>query len=310
MAVQNRNIFLLPFVAKDRRLHLLWRILLYVIGFFVIDVILSEVALAVAKRIGWQDVVGQAFAGFLLVPATLGFTYLFRRFRDRKPWRGMAVTPLRGASLFLIGGLALGGGTLGLVFLIEYALGWIQIVGTEVSVSGAGLSLVFVLAGLVFSAATGFIEELVMRGYIFQNLGRVLPLWLAILINGLLFGLLHFTQPEFGIIFVAQALLFTVMLVVFRLGTGTLWLAIGWHGGWNWLEDNVVGFTSANTPQYSHALLHLKLLGPAALVEPEQGPIGPILLLFTIVLFGLWVARQRRQIDWRVHLNDEGQIER
>ena len=307
MAVQGRNILLLPFVAKDRRLHLLWRILFYILGFFMIDIIFSELAIAVVRRIGWQENIGQALSGLMLVPALLGFTYLFRRFVDRQPWRGVALTPILGASLFLLGGLALGAGTLGLIFLLEYAFGWIQIVETEISVSGGVAGLGFILAGLIFSLATGFIEELAFRGYLFQNLGRTLPLFLAFLINGLLFGLLHFTQPAFGLIFLAQAVLVTVLLVVFRLGTGTLWLAIGWHGGWNWLEDNVFGLTSANTPPYNHALLHLKLLAPAALVEPELGPVGPILILLTIVFFVLWANRRRGQIDWRARLNDEGQ---
>src|SRR5579859_983402 len=48
----------------------------------LIDIIFSELAIAVVRRIGWQENIGQALSGLMLVPALLGFTYLFRRFVD------------------------------------------------------------------------------------------------------------------------------------------------------------------------------------------------------------------------------------
>jgi membrane protease YdiL (CAAX protease family) len=136
-----------------------------------------------------------------------------------------------------------------------------------------------------------------------------LPLWLAILITGLLFSLLHFRQPGFGLVFVVLGVALTVLLVFFRLNKGTLWLAIGLHAGWNWMEDSVIGFSSANTSPYGHALLHLKLLQPDSLVQPEQGPIGAVVILLSLAVLTLWVRRKKRELHLRARLDDEGQVQ-
>lgn len=309
MVTHNRSLFQRAFVTDDRRLNVFWRILFYLCGVFVLELaseILAEVVVALLRM---PQTLLQPVSVLFLIPSIFVFTSFFRKRVDQRSWRGVALTPLTRAPLLVLLGLLLGCFMLGLIFIVEDALGWIQVAGTEVNSSGIAGSLGLVLLGLVFAAATGFVEELAFRGYVFQNLGRNLPLWSAILITGVLFGLLHFTQPGFGVVLVVQAVAVSTVWVFCRLGTGTLWLAIGWHAAWNWMEDSVIGFTSANTPGYGHALLHLKLLRPASLVLPEQGPIGFAIQLLGILVLALWVQRRQQRLALRSRLDDEGQVQ-
>lgn len=308
MVAHNRSLLQKAFVTGDRRLNLFWRVFLYICGVFVLDVasgILAEVVVALLRL---PQTLLQPVSVIFLIPSIFGFTYFFRVRVDRRPWRGVALTPLAGAPLLALLGVLLGAFMLGLLFIVEYALGWIQIAGTELNSSGIAGALSLVLLGLVFAGATGFVEELAFRGYVFQNLGRDLPLWVAMLITGVLFGLLHFTQPQFGVILIVQAVAVSTVWVFCRLSTGTLWLAIGWHAAWNWMEDSVIGFTSAHTPDYGHALLHLKLLRPDSLVLPEQGPLGFVIQLLGILVLALWIQRRRRRLHLQGRLDDEGQV--
>ncbi|HLZ57861.1 MAG TPA: type II CAAX endopeptidase family protein [Ktedonosporobacter sp.] len=309
MVAHKRSLLQRAFVTDDRRPNVFWRILCYICSFFVLDVVAEILAELVVALLRWPQTIVQPVSVLFTIPAIFGFTYFFRLCVDRRSWRGIALTPLtRGPQLLLLG-MLLGSIMPGLIFVIEYALGWIQIAGTELDSSGLVGSLSLVLLGLVFAIATGFIEELAFRGYVFQNLGRNLPLWLAILITGILFGLLHFTQPGFDVVLILQAVVVSALWVFCRLGTGTLWLAIGWHAAWNWMEDSVIGFSSADTPAYGHALLHLKLLRPGWITLPEHGPVGFLIQLLGLVVLVLWVQRGKRRWDMQSRLDDEGQMQ-
>lgn len=309
MAAHSRNLLQKAFVTDDSRLNVFWRIFFYIPGFFILDVAGEILAQLVGNAFRWPDIAWQALSALFTIPAILGFTYFFRLRVDRRSWRGMALTPLTRAPLLTLLGILVGSILLGLIFVTEYALGWLQIAGTELDSSGIAAGLGLVILGLVFAFSTGFIEELAFRGYVFQNLGRNLPLWLATVITGLLFALLHFGQPGFGVVFVVEGVVFTALMVFCRLNTGTLWLAMGIHAGWNWMEDSVIGFSGADTPPSGHALLHLKLLHPVSLVQPEQGPIGFIVLLLGVVVLGLWRQRKNRQLSLQACLDDEGQVQ-
>jgi membrane protease YdiL (CAAX protease family) len=97
---------------------------------------------------------------------------------------------------------------------------------------------VWLLAGqAVFMLGIGFTEELLMRGYVFQNLGERLPTWSALLLS-VLFALLHGLSTHW--IALVEIALGGLMLGLFRIATGTLWMAIGFHAAWDVVEDGVV----------------------------------------------------------------------
>ena len=325
MTLQKRNGIQRMFLASDKRLNLFWRVLLYLCGFSVLILVVSPILVKLIL-FGWSNnlpIVVQALLvdGLLLlfsVLGVLGLTYLFRRYVDKRPWRGIALTPFRQGLPLALLGFVLGGLMLGLVFVIDYAFGWIHIVSTEFSISGITFSLGVVIANLLGgSILPGFTEELAFRGYTFQNLGERFPLWLAVLTTGVLFGLFHFIHFGKGSVFailsfIVLTILFTILMVMCRLSTQSLWLAIGVHTGWDWLLNNVLGLGVANSP--SHALLHIKTTGPAIMVgtapfPTESGLVALLVLVLGIVLISLWARSRNRNFSWQARLTDEGQVQ-
>lgn len=95
------------------------------------------------------------------------------------------------------------------------------------------LPLILIMIALQASA-----EELLLRGYILQMVGRLTrSWWMILLIVAGLFFALHLENPEVGIwgwyaylSYALSALMFTLLALL----TGRLEYSIGTHIGWNW----------------------------------------------------------------------------
>ena len=91
----------------------------------------------------------------------------------------------------------------------------------------------------LFSAS----EELVLRGYLFRQLALARGPVTAAIVTGLIFGLLHSGNPGAN----WQGLLFTALggflMGLLLIRSGTLWLLVGYHFGWNACSGNVFGLT-------------------------------------------------------------------
>ncbi|RAS67255.1 CAAX prenyl protease-like protein [Lentzea atacamensis] len=196
------------------------RILLALLGFlacvFLPALLTSGLPPMVAYLVGVTGVSASALA----------LVFLLRRYVDREPFRelGLRRKPADVVTGFVIAAVtALAAG--GLAVLLGFAE-W-----TGVPAVPMWLLLVKVLAIFLGQA---FPEELVFRGYVMTNLGGG---WRAIVISSVLFGALHVfsnggatTVPE-RLVYALMAMGFGLALAICR--GGSLWLAIGFHLGFN-----------------------------------------------------------------------------
>lgn len=104
-------------------------------------------------------------------------------------------------------------------------------------------------------------EELVLRGYFMQAIGAMGGPWVASIVSGLLFGLVHAGNPganPAGLIITA---LNGILLALMTARTGSLWLACGYHAGWNLVA--ALGFGMRDSGMVSPgALFSTDLKGP------------------------------------------------
>ena len=107
------------------------------------------------------------------------------------------------------------------------------------------VGLADLLPGLLPMLGAGFLlaawEEFTLRGYLLRQLSIGLNQWAAVVITGVLFGLLHSGNP--GATW--QGLLYTavggVLMARLVIRGGSLWLVIGYHFGWNAAAYNLFG---------------------------------------------------------------------
>jgi membrane protease YdiL (CAAX protease family) len=294
--------------TADQRLGLFWRLLVYLFLFMLVLGTAQGALVSLDEReLTFPKMIGGVFYLIVASAGIIGITALSRRFLDRRPWQAIGLSHIGKNIPQILFGWFAACAMIGLVFAIEYALGWVRIEGNEVAVSGWSFVLDRIVGGLLLRFAIGVTEEIVFRGYVFQNLGEQYPVWFSSLITGLLFAFIH---GNVGVGYLVGCVLISTFLIMTRLATGTLWFAIAFHGGWNWMQSQVLGLMHVNTPAYGHALLHLSQRGPELFVGRAPAIEGGLIILglMVVALGGIWFYMRRMQpaVSWNSYLASTG----
>ena len=201
----------------------------------------------------------------VVVPLLLywGFVRLTERRRVRElggGWRGLVEG---------LGGLALGAGLFAVIVATLALAGAYDIIGRDQWV---------VLQWSAPAAAVAFREELLFRGIIQRVSEERLGSWLALVLASVWFGLQHAGNPNADVFDGVMIALFGgVLLGACYLATRRLWLAIGVHAAWNFVEGGVFG-----TPVSGFAIpgvLRSSLSGPEWLTGGTFGPESGVVTL-------------------------------
>jgi membrane protease YdiL (CAAX protease family) len=192
---------------------------------------------------------------------------------------------------FLLGFL-LQGTTIGILALA----GWYHVT----SIASGSVALILILQGLGFFLLVALFEEGVFRGIVFRLLERSLGSWIAIILSGLFFGLIHLLNPGatlFGALSIALEA--GIVLGAAYMLTRSLWLAIGIHWAWNFFEGPFFGVAVSGTGANSaKAIITATLRGPQIWTGGTFGPEAGLAALLVCLVAGavlLILVVQRRQ---------------
>ncbi|MET8159867.1 type II CAAX endopeptidase family protein [Sphaerisporangium sp. NPDC005289] len=169
-----------------------------------------------------------------------------------------------GAAASLGRGLLIGAAMFTAVILLIALFGGYRVNGWG-SVGGA-----VTLIGV--TAAAAVTEEVMFRGVLFRIIEERLGTWGALVLTGLVFGLMHIINPH-ATLWGALAIGIEAgwMLAAAYAATRTLWLPIGLHFAWNYTEAGIFG-TDVSGKTGSEGLLDGLTSGPAALTGGDFGP--------------------------------------
>jgi len=214
--------------------------------------------------------------GLLPLAPVVAATLLARRFLDgRPPVASLGLQPRRlPAGLF--GGFAAGVVFLVLNVVIITALGGFKISARPLA-AGDGVALV---GGLAFFLVFAALEELSFRGYPIKVLDESWRRWGAVFVTSLAFSLLHLANPGSNLLPVVNIAAAGAILALLYLQSGSLWLAISFHWGWNVAEGPIFG--TAVSGMASHTTLFIaRAAGPAWLSGGGFGPEASVVLTAT-----------------------------
>jgi membrane protease YdiL (CAAX protease family) len=229
-----------------------------------------------------------AFLGDPILISLASYTlsiYLARRWYDHRDLLSLGLHWNPAASRDLIAGIALPALLIGLIFLVEWALGWLTIEGFAWQSQGfsAWTELGYWAAAFIM---VGFYEELLSRGYMLQNLAEGVGMSWAIFISSGIFALLHLANPGAGLASTLGVLSAGYFLAYGYVRSKQLWLPIGLHIGWNLFEGPIFGFPVSGL-ETAH-LIQQSVTGPALITGGEFGPEAGLIVL-PILGFGAWV---------------------
>jgi membrane protease YdiL (CAAX protease family) len=279
--------------AEERRLRAGWRLLGYGVLLIISLFLAGSAAALLQAATDLPPVVDQALGAGWYLAAVLPATWLARRLLDRRPFLDLGMHARPGWCLDLLFGIALGGLLMAAVFGTEWALGWLRI-DSFAWQAAAWPAMLRSLAGALFLyIIVALNEETAIRGYLLQNLAQGLNTVWAILISSLLFGLLHAANPFATWTSALYLVIAGVFLAAGYLATGSLWLPIGLHLGWNFFQGTVFGFPVSGTGGFH--LVSQTVAGPqwatGGHFGPEAGLTGPAAMLLGTILIWLWGRR-------------------
>jgi uncharacterized protein len=164
--------------------------------------------------------------------------------------------------------LAAGAGLGALLFsavVVELAAGgYYRITAVHVTPQLAAAALL-----LIAGAVT---EELLFRGVIFRLIEEWAGTWIALAVSAIIFGAVHAANP--GATWVSSAAIALeagVLLAAAFVVTRNLWLPIGLHFAWNFLEGPIYG-TQVSGQTFVTSAFAAQVHGPALLTGGSFGP--------------------------------------
>jgi len=273
------------------KLRAIWRFVLSAVA-MVVAVIAVQMLLGYGFRLTGikpDFFLANSLSAFESLAALLGVVALFTRALDRQPLgsAGMALCGRWRAELAL--GLAIGTAMMLAVAGAEWALG-----AAKFSWSGEPLTSLCRWGGggfvVIAFAATN--EEIVFRGYPFQRLVESIGAPGAILILSVLFGAVHLGNPNATWVGAVNTALVGIPFSVAYLRTRMLWLPIGMHFAWNFVQGFVLGLPVSGMA-VPVSVLHAEATGPVSVTGGAYGPEAGLLTTAVILLATGYLAVSR-----------------
>lgn len=272
-------IFLSP---GETRLRAGWRLILHGVIFLFFMLLFGAMVVTGSLLAGRSSESvfeeGAVLLTFLIsIPSITLSTLVARRWLDRKSFTSLGFHWGRYSLRDLAVGILIPGFIMGMIFLVEWAAGWLEIQSFAWEEGPSGDVVLGLLGGLLVYIAVGYQEELLSRGYQLQNLIEGSNLRIGIFLSSLIFAALHLGNPftsfrsTVGLIFAGFFLAYGWVL------TKQLWLSIGLHIGWNFFEGNVFGFPVSGTDSFR--LVHHTINGPDWITGGSFGPEAGFIVL-------------------------------
>ena len=88
-------------------------------------------------------------------------------------------------------------------------------------------------------------EELWCRVFMYDRINVHYPLWVAIVVNGTVFGLLHSANPGISALAMADLIICGLAYSLLRWYSGSIWTCFGIHTMWNFTQNFLFGLPNS-----------------------------------------------------------------
>ena len=103
------------------------------------------------------------------------------------------------------------------------------------------VSIGLFLIALVGFLIQGMAEEVLLRGLFMVSIARRYPMVVAVLVNSVLFAMLHLLNPGITVLAFVNLVLFGIFASVYFIKRGSIWGIAAIHSIWNFTQGNVYG---------------------------------------------------------------------
>jgi len=166
--------------------------------------------------------------------ACLIITYLYRKYIDCQSLFSLGFA-LQGYYKDLLIGF--------IIALSVLGTGTLILIGTgNVHISGIQFDFRFILKSFFLYLIVSLTEELLIRGYILNNLMSSINKYWALIISSLIFCSMHFLNSNLSFFGILNLFLAGIMLGSSYIFIKNLWFPISLHLFWNFIQGPVLGY--------------------------------------------------------------------
>ena len=206
--------------------------------------------------------------------------------------KGLGIAIDRRPAAHVVGGLGIAGVAMVAILILERLTGGIAIGAAKPDfMADAGIGLFLVVNGLI--------DEITMRGMLVSGLTRLLGgrSIAAVLIAAVVFGATHMFFAGASPLSVLSNSLGGVAYGLAFVLTGRIWLGLGLHFAWNFVQGPVLGFIVSGHA-LGQGLFRIDEVGPNWLTGGAYGPEGGVVgLAMRFIVIGAVIAWGRRHPD-------------
>jgi len=181
----------------------------------------------------------------------------------------------------------------GIFTLHGFRLTGLAIHGSTIATSVAAWGSTFVLVGLA--------EEFAFRGYLQHTLTTGMGFWPAAAVLSALFALTHGGNPVESKTGLLVIVAFGLLQCFFLQRTGNLWLAVGFHAGYDWGTTFFYGVPDSGYAPY-HNLLNSEFKGPNWLTGGSVGPEASAISFIVLAIVAIVFSRVNTEKRYRTEL--------
>jgi membrane protease YdiL (CAAX protease family) len=209
-----------------------------------------------------------------MVIAVLGGLLMFFKAVPAIDFNSVFINKRGGITGFLMGSL-FGMG------LIAICAGLLYLMG-NVEFSAGSITPMILISQLIYFVLVGIFEEFMFRTLPLYAFAERYPVFIAILLNSLLFGAVHMLNPSFTWLAMLNISLAGALFSIFTLQKRNVSWAIGIHFTWNFAQGILLGYKVSGTD--NPGILSAKPLGNAYLSGGAFGIEGSIICTLIMVI--------------------------
>lgn len=133
-------------------------------------------------------------------------------------------------------------------------------------------------------------EEMWCRGFMYERIIIRYPVWVAVIVNGVFFGLLHVFNDGVNVLAITSIIVCGISYSLVRWYSGSIWMVMGIHTMWNFTQNFLFGLPNSGLVS-EFSVFHLDAAnGTSNLIyDYAFGVESTVTAVFTDALIGIIV---------------------
>ncbi len=236
----------------------------------------------------------------------LGVLWIWLRAKERRAFSSLGLERDRRTLRRILRGAAAALGLMAACVLVPVVAGQASLTWHASEIGADGV--LFVLLMLLGFLVQGSTEEILLRGYLTQAVARRWGLIAAVVVQSVIFALMHGANQGMGVLPFVNLLLFALFASAWTLAEGSLWGICALHSVWNWAQGNLFGVAVSGNAVQDSIFAYTPHEGSIDLLTGGSFGIEGSLVTSALLVGGILFAWRRFRVSRQVDAGSDREV--